>query len=61
MSWWSFTAGVLAAGALMYYIQPWVHDTVAKTFAGIPTLQKKVEELRTRAEALRAAAQKTGE
>lgn len=49
--------GVLAAGTLMYYIQPWVKDTVAKAFSGYPAMIAKAQDLQARAEALLVAAQ----
>lgn len=49
--------GMLAAGALMYYIQPWVKDTVAKAFTSAPSMVAKAQDLQARAEALLVAAQ----
>jgi len=48
--------GVLAAGALMYYIQPTVKDVVAKAFLGAPALLKQAEDLKARADAIINAA-----
>ena len=48
--------GVLAAGTLMYYIQPAVKDAVAKAFVGAPGLLAQAEALKQRADAMLAAA-----
>lgn len=44
--------GLIAGGAIMFYIQPWVKDTVTKMFLGAPALFAKAEALQARAQAL---------
>ena len=51
-----FIGGMIAGGAIMYYIQPPVKDFVAKVFAGTPSLLAKAEALQARAQALIDAA-----
>lgn len=44
--------GVLIGGAIMYYIQPVVHDMVVSAFQSVPTLEKKAASLKARADIL---------
>lgn len=48
--------GLIIGGAIMFYIQPWVKDTVTKMFLGAPALFAKAEALKQRAEDLIDAA-----
>lgn len=49
--------GLIAGGAIMYFIQPWVKDTVTKMFLGAPAVMAKAQALRDRAEKLFDVAQ----
>jgi len=44
--------GLIAGGAIMFYIQPWVKDTVNKAFLGAPALYAQAMALKQRAENL---------